>query len=234
MPRMARIVIPDLPHHVTQRGNRREDVFFDDKDRRRYLLLLLEYSRKHALDIWAYCLMTNHVHFVAVPRASDSLAATFKPVDMRYTQHVNRRLHATGHLWQGRFYSCPLDDEHLWAAVRYVERNPVRAGIVTRAEKYPWSSAAAHCGGRLDPLVSGDLESRGVVDDWSAWLRQADDKTMLKMLRMRTRTGRPAGDGAFVARLEELSGRLLAPRKGLRPRKARPPAGSRRKRGKHG
>jgi putative transposase len=102
MPRMARIVIPDVPHHVTQRGNRREDVFFDDEDRRRYLLLLLEYSQKRALDILAYCLMTNHVHFVAVPRGPDSLARTFKPVDMRYSQHVNRRLHTTGHLWQGQ------------------------------------------------------------------------------------------------------------------------------------
>jgi putative transposase len=219
MPRMARIVVPDLPHHVTQRGNRREDVFFSDEDRRRYLLLLLEYSQKHALEIWAYCLMTNHVHLVAVPRAADSLAATLKPVDMRYAQHVNRRLHATGHVWQGRYYSCPLDDEHLWEAVRYVERNPVRARLATRAEKYPWSSAAAHCGRRKDPLLAGDLETRGVVRDWPAWLRVPDDREVLKVLRMRTRTGRPAGDAAFVARLEELSGRFLSPRKGGRPKK---------------
>jgi putative transposase len=227
MPRMARIVIPDVPHHVTQRGNRREDVFFADEDRRRYLLLLLEYSQKHALDVWAYCLMTNHVHFVAVPREENSLAATFKPVDMRHTQHVNRRLHATGHLWQGRFYSCPLDDEHLWEAVRYVERNPVRAGMAKRAEQYPWSSAAAHCGRRADPLVSGGLEARGVVDDWPRWLRQGDDEKTLKLLRLRTRTGRPAGDAAFVARLEELSGRFLAPRKAGRPRKDKKPNGPR-------
>jgi putative transposase len=216
---MARIVIPDLPHHITQRGNRRQDVFIDDQDRRRYLLLLLEYAQRHALEVWAYCLMTNHVHFVAVPRAADSLAATFKPVDMRYTQHVNRRLHETGRLWQGRYYSCPLDDEHLWEAVRYVERNPVRAGLVTRAERYPWSSAAAHVGRRKDPLVQGNLEGRGVVDDWSAWLSLGDDQETLKRLRQRTRTGRPAGDAAFVARLEEQCGRFLAPRKGGRPRK---------------
>ena len=227
MPRMARIVIPDVPHHVTQRGNRREDVFFDDEDRRRYLLLLLEYTQKHALDIWAYCLMTNHVHFVAVPRERDSLAAAFKPVDMRYSQHVNRRLHTTGHLWQGRYYSCPLDDEHLWEAVRYVERNPVRAAMVKRAEQYPWSSAAAHCGRRPDPLISGALQTRGVVDDWSRWLRQGDDDKTLKLLRLRTRTGRPAGDAAFVARLEELSGRFLAPRKAGRPRKGQGPHGAR-------
>jgi len=219
MPRIARIVIPDVPHHVTQRGNRREEVFLDDEDRRRYLVLLLEYSEKHALEIWAYCLMTNHVHFVVVPREADALAATFKPVDMRYTQHVNRRLHATGHLWQGRFYSCPLDEEHLWEAVRYVERNPVRPGMVKRAEKYPWSSAAAHCTGRKDLLVQGGLEKRRVVRDWSAWLRQGDDDAMLKVLCMQTRTGRPAGDASFVARLEKLCGRFLAPRKGGRPRK---------------
>jgi putative transposase len=220
MPRIARIVIPDVPHHVMQRGNRGQDVFFDDEDRRRYLLLLLEYAEKNGLEIWAYCLMANHVHFVAVPRGPNALAATFKPVHMRYAQHVNRRLNATGHLWEGRYYSCPMDEEHLWAAVRYVERQAVRAGLVRRAERYPWSSAAAHCGRRMDLLVRGDLETRGVVADWSAWLRRADDKELVKRLRLRTRTGRPAGDAAFVKRLERLCGRPLAPRKGGRPRKA--------------
>ena len=153
-----------------ERGNRREDVFFGDADRRRYLLLMLEYARAHALEIWAYCLMTNHVHFVAVPREPEALAATFKPVHMRYAQHVNRRLRTTGHLWQGRYHSCPLDEEHLWQAVRYVERNPVRAGLVRRAERYPWSSAAAHVGRRRTWGVGG---TRWWAAAWSgaAWWR---------------------------------------------------------------
>ena len=129
MPRMARVVIPGCPHHLTQRGNRREDVFFTAADRQRYLELLAEYAEKHGLAVQAYCLMTNHVHLVVVPRAEASLGAALKPVHMRYAQHVNWTQHIGGRLWQGRFFSCPLDEEHLWAAVRYVECNPVRAGM---------------------------------------------------------------------------------------------------------
>jgi len=218
VPRIARIVFAGVPHHVTQRGNRRADVFWTDQDRRRYLVLLEEYAARHALEIWAYCLMTNHVHFVAVPRGIDSLARTFKPVDMRYSQYVNRTQHLTGHLWQGRPFSCPLDDAHLWAAVRYVERNPVRAGLEARAEDYPWSSAAAHCGRRTDGLICGSLEKRGVIEDWRGWLAEAEDEKMVGLLRRRTRTGRPAGDAAFVARLEALAGRILAARSVGRPK----------------
>jgi putative transposase len=209
MPRIARVVFAGVPHHVTQRGNRRAEVFWTDEDRRRYLVLFQEYAAKHALEVWAYCLMTNHVHFVGVPGRADSLARTFKPVDMRYSQYVNRTQHLTGHLWQGRPFSCPLDDAHLWAAVRYVERNPVRAGLEKRAQDYPWSSAAAHCGRRRDGLVAGGLQGRGVVADWASWLAEPDDEQALAMLRRRTRTGRPAGDPAFVARLEALAGRIL-------------------------
>ena len=218
MPRIARVVFPGVPHHITQRGNRRADVFWTDDDRRRYLVLFQEYAAKHALEVWAWCLMTNHVHFVAVPGRSDSLARTFKPVDMRYSQHINRTLHLTGHLWQGRPYSCPLDAAHLWAAVRYVERNPVRAGLVERAQDYPWSSAAGHCGTRPDPLLVGDLQKRGVVENWAAWLAEPDDEEMLAMLRRRTRTGRPAGDPAFIARLEAQAGRILAAKAVGRPK----------------
>jgi putative transposase len=219
MARIARVVYPGVPHHVTQRGNRRDDVFFGEEDRRRYLELILEYSRRHALDVWAWCLMTNHVHFVAVPTGADSLAATFKPVDMRYSQHVNRTQRLTGHLWQGRPYSCPLDDTHLWMAVRYVERNPVRAGLVARAEEWPWSSAAGHAGLRHDPLVTGNLERRGVVADWREWLRQGDDEESMNRLRHVTRSGRPLGSADFVARLEAFAGRHLAARAVGRPKK---------------
>ena len=120
MPRIARVVIPGIPHHLTQRGNRREDVFFADSDRQRYLELLLEYSAKHGLETLAYCLMTNHVHLVCVPARVDSLSLVLKPLDLRYAQHVNWTHGISGRLWQGRYFSCPLDDEHFWAAIRYV------------------------------------------------------------------------------------------------------------------
>jgi putative transposase len=221
MSRIARVVFPGVPHHVTQRGNRRAEVFFSDQDRHRYLILLDEYARKHALDIWAWCLMTNHVHFVVVPDRADSLAATFKSVDMRYSQYINRTQGLTGHLWQGRPYSCPLDETHLWAAVRYVERNPVRAGLVDQAEDWPWSSAAGHAGLRKDAIVSGSLERRPVVSDWRQWLHEDDDDATLERIRRRTRSGRPAGSPTFVVSLEGLAGRRLEPQTIGRPRKIR-------------
>ena len=219
MPRMARVVVPRAPHHVTQRGNRREDVFLCDADRRRYLSLLREYSAEHGLAVAAYCLMTNHVHLVAVPAEESSLAGTLKPVHLRYAQELNRRLGQRGVLWQGRFYSCPMDDPHAWAAVRYVERNPVRAGLVRRAEDYRWSSAPAHCGRRKDPLLAPEIGFFDQIDDWSAWLAEEADPATVDRLRLFTRTGRPAGDDGFVARLEALLGRILRPQNPGRPRK---------------
>ncbi len=128
MPRIARTVFAELPHHVTQRGNRRENVFFTEQDRKTYLERLTEYCRDHEVEILAYCLMTNHVHLIAAPRHEDGLHRVFKPVHMRYAQYVNRQHGWSGHLWQGRFFSSVPDEAFLWFCVRYVERNPVRAG----------------------------------------------------------------------------------------------------------
>ena len=218
MPRIARVVVPGLPHHVTQRGNRGADVFLDDDDRRRYLFSLGEYARRHGLAIWAYCLMANHVHFVVVPQGRESLGHAFRDAHRAYAAWLNRRMRERGHLWQGRFFSCVLDDPHLWACVRYVERNPVRAGLVERAEDWPWSSAAAHCAGKEDPLLS-PAEMPWPVDDWASYLREEDDAE-IATLRRRTTTGRPCGSKPFVDHLEATLGRTLAPRKrGRKPKK---------------
>jgi putative transposase len=196
MPRSARIVVPGVPHHVTQRGNRKLDVFFGDADRRRFLNLVLEYSRCFRLDILAYCLMPNHVHFVCTPSASDTLKLVFKPVYARYAQHINWEYSICGRLWQGRFFSCAMDQPHLWAAIRYVELNPVRAGLVKRAEDYLWSSAMAHCGLRDDLLLSPIPDSYGAVfGSWSEWLAAGNIALMDEALRKHTRTGRPLGYG---------------------------------------
>ena len=117
-------------------------------------MLLMKYKGRYGLDIWACCLMTNHVHFVAVPRWGDSLARTMRDTHQAYSSWLNRRLRLSGHVWQGRFYSTALDESHLWAPVAYVERKAVRAGMAARAEEYPWSSAAARCGKRPDPLLA--------------------------------------------------------------------------------
>jgi len=209
VPRMPRVVVPGVPHHITQRGNRRENIFFVRSDYRRYLRLLGEYATRHGLDILAYCLMPNHVHLVAVPAEVGSLAAVLKPVHLRYAQHVNRSQDWSGRVWQGRFYSCPLDAGHTAAAIRYVECNPVRAGLEPRAASYEWSSAAAHQGLRRDRLLATHIDRWVSVGDWSDWLAEAEPERLVARLRLHTRTGRPLGVDAFVRDLETQSGRRL-------------------------
>ena len=221
MARFARVVLTDLPYHLTHRGNRRDDVFFTPEDRVRYRQWLREYADLHGLEIWAYCLMTNHVHFIATPRRPDSLAQAIGRAHMRHARRVNRQQGWTGHLWANRFYTTALDEEHLWTAVKYVELNPVRAGLVERAEQYPWSSARAHVTNTSDPLLSANrpFPDAERVGDWGAWLASGLDEAQEKLIRGNTYTGRPTGEASFVERLEKLLGRLLRPQKrGRKPR----------------
>src|SRR6185503_8599863 len=146
MPRLARLVVPDIPHHVTQRGNRRQPTFFSDEDYRLYLHLLGEWSRRAGTAVWAWCLMPNHVHLILVPSHEDGLRAALAEAHRRYTRRINAREDWRGHLWQSRFASFPMDEDHLLACARYVELNPVRAGLVARPEHWRWSSARAHLG----------------------------------------------------------------------------------------
>lgn len=219
MPRAPRIVVPDAPHHVTQRGNRREQVFFSDADRRMYLRLLGEYCGKHSLEVLAYCLMPNHVHLVVVPHTVEALGVALKPIHLRYAQHINWTRSLSGRLWQGRFFSCPMDEPHLFAAIRYVERNPVRAGMVGKSEAYPWSSAAVHCAGRRDPLLSDPFGVAEAIGDWASWLSESEDAALTDALRRSTHTGRPLGDTTFQERIESVLGRTVRGGKPGRPRK---------------
>ena len=200
-----------MPHHVTQRGNRQADVFIEDADRHKYLSLLAKSAERHGVAIWAYCLMSNHVHFVAVPASAESLGRGFHDTHQAYAAWLNRKTRQNGHLWQGRFFSSVLDPPHLWAAVRYVERNPVRAGVAETPEEYEWSSAGCHCGLRSDSLLS-QVEMPWPVPDWSAYLRDEPDEETA-VIRQRTRTGRPCGSPAFVQTLESTLGRSLTPHK---------------------
>jgi len=154
MPRFKRVVVPGLPHHITQRGNRRMNVFFDDEDREIFLRILGEVGESNGLANFSYDLMTNHEHLVSVPKLESSLATSMRDLLGPYAAYINRKYGFSGRLWQGRFFSTVLDDAHFWEAIRYVERNPVRAGLVQRAEQYRWSSAAAHCGKREDCLLA--------------------------------------------------------------------------------
>ncbi|MCL5023887.1 MAG: transposase [Nitrospirae bacterium] len=209
MPRISRAIAIGQPHHVTQRGNYGQTVFQSERDRLIYLEWLKTYSRKYSLKIWAYCLMGNHVHFVAVPIENDSLARTLNTLHMRYSQYVNEKRRARGHLWQGRFFSCILDEKHLYACVRYVLNNPVQAGIVQKAEDYRWSNARSHVRRVPDPILSGDCYLTEGIKDWSAYLRGREDRIIVDAIRKNTKSGRPCGDDSFVAKIEGLLGRRL-------------------------
>jgi REP-associated tyrosine transposase len=219
MPRVGRIVIPGLAHHVTQRGNNRQDVFFMDDDRRVYLGLLAEQAEKHGLGVVGYCLMTNHVHLVVVPAREESLAKAVGRTHFEYTQYLHRLHGRSGHLWQNRFSSCAVEEP--WAALRYVERNPVRARMVQVAWRYRWSSAAAHCNvgpvpGWLDRGQWGKVWS---AEAWREHLRAREEVEIVEHLRLSTHTGRPLGSDAFLSKIEHLLGRRLRPLPVGRPRK---------------
>lgn len=220
MPRIARVVFAGVPHHVTQRGNRQGQVFFNDHDHTGYLELLRAYAQKHAMEVLAYCLMTNHVHLVVLPRTADGLHRALKPLHLRHAQRLNRAHGWKGHLWQGRYFSSPLDEDYLWAAIRYVELNPVRAQMIARAEDYAWSSAAAHCGVLADPVLTTDPAWRNrcaSIGDWSGWLAAGDEPRQAQTLRRHAAKGLPCGSPAFIAELERAVGRPLRERPQGRP-----------------
>jgi REP-associated tyrosine transposase len=222
MARLARVVLPDAPHHITQRGNRRLNVFLEEADYRRYLELLRDCSQTFGLMMAGYCVMTNHVHLIGVPRREDSIAKTLKHCHGMYAAEFNKKYGKTGHLWQARPYSCVLDEAHAWAALRYVERNPVRAGMTIRAEDYIWSSARAHCGLETDPLLTSDWFPTGSIQDWSSWLAEESNSEQEQRIRDRTFTGRPCGDEQFTRQVGAALGRSLEPGKpGRKPHRQR-------------
>ena len=208
MPRAARIVVPHHPHHVTQRGSRNQQVFFDDGDYRQYRSELAEQCAKASVQVWAYCLMPNHVHLILTPEESDGLRRAVSQTHRRYARRINKRNDWRGHLWQERFFSVVMDEAHLLTAARYVALNPVRAGLVERAEEWPWSSLAAHRDGIADGLVSAGALARR-IDDWDDFLRQGESAEAIARLRRQSLSGRPLGDEDFLDDLEAKLGRGL-------------------------
>ncbi len=209
---MARIVVPGLPHHVTQRGNRRERVFFGDADYRAYLDMLATAIKKSESEVWAWCLMPNHVHLIVVPSDEDGLRACVANAHRRYAARINARMRVTGHLWQGRFGSVVMDEAHLYHAFAYVSLNPVRAGLVKRAEDWPWSSVRAHLDGVDDGITTtAPLHER--IDDVARFLNRDYDDGVFEPLRRSEIVGRPVGSPAFLKSLEEKLARPLRPRK---------------------
>jgi putative transposase len=189
MPRAARIVLPGIPHHVTQRGNRRQRTFFGDEDYALYLRLLRYGCEKAGTRIWAWCLMPNHVHLILAPAREDGLSAALGPAHRAYTWEINQREGWRGYLWQGRFASFPMDEAHLHVCLAYVELNPVRAGLAKRPEDWRWSSARAHLGLAGDGVT--DLAAtRGRIGDWRAFLDGGLAEEELETIRAGERSGR--------------------------------------------
>ena len=215
---MARVVVPGHPHHITQRGNRRQETFFCEDDYSVYCGLMAEWCGRCGVEIWAYCLMPNHVHLIAVPASETSLRQAIGEAHRRYTRHINFREGWRGCLWQGRFASFVMDEKHTLAAARYIELNPSRARLLADPTEYPYSSVAAHLDGKDNSLVRVRplLE---LVSDWGEFLAGELDGEEGERLRAHERTGRPLGSETFLERLERKLGRPLRPQPGGRPRK---------------
>jgi len=212
MPRIARVVAVGLPHHITQRGNYKQPVFRNDYDRKLYISWIEEYSEKYSLKILAFCLMINHVHFIAIPETENALAKVFNTAHMRYSQYFNKTNHLMGHLWQSRFYSCALDEPHFIASIRYVERNPVRANLVKNPWEWPWSSASSHINQKGESLIKLFDFSKiiDIPDDfWQEYICSNDNPEIIDGIRKHSLTGRPLGTEAFIKKLEEKFGKRL-------------------------
>lgn len=211
MPRRARIVVPGYPLHITQRGNYGQRVFEDDKDRRTYLRWVDRYSKEYGLLHLGYCLMSNHVHFISIPQNEDSVSNVFRIVHMRYSNYFNRKKETYGHLWQGRFYSCLLDDEHLQIALKYVERNPVRSGFVKKPWEWKWSSAKDNSGSRKGLVELEDISTHVDLDGnkWKEHLDNGDKVGDLQKIRNHTSRGFPLGSRKFLDKVGRIIGEKL-------------------------
>ena len=218
MARQARIVLPGFPHHITQRGNRRQQTFFGREDYALYRDLMIAACASQRMVCWAWCLMPNHIHLVLQPPDAGALARALSEAHQRYTRHINAREGWTGYLWQGRFASCAMDEGHALAAVRYVELNPVKAQLVRRAEDWPWSSARYHVRGEVDGLTAA-VEYLSRVPDWRRYLAGNLDAAEQARIGYFTQTGYPMGAPDWLDALEASTGQTLTPRRRGRPRR---------------
>ncbi|MDI7774322.1 transposase [Asticcacaulis sp. EMRT-3] len=224
MARLGRMIIPEVAHHVTQRGNRRERIFLEPGDEQIYLDLMATQLKRYNVACLVYCLMPNHVHFILTPIDETGLARAVGEAHRRYTGFIGARQRWTGHLFQGRFGSVAMDEAHLLAAFRYVALNPVKARLVERAQDWPWSSAAAHIQGQDTAYVQVE-PALSRIPDFAEFVRSApvDDECWSRLLQAE-QIGRPIGAKAWIEQLEAVHGRALLPQKrGPKPRRIKSP-----------
>lgn len=209
--RLARVVLPGVPHHITQRGVRSIDVFHQDGDRQFYCELVRSARDDYGITVLSYCLMKNHIHLIVIPETENSLRQGIGMIHRNYSRMINFREKNRGYLFQGRFFSCPLDNKHLLSALKYIAQNPVRAGICKEASGYYWSSTRYHLGLESENLIIKDREWFGSPGDWKKLLSSPPDE--IEVLRKHFRTGRPLGNEAFLLEAERVTGRKLIPKK---------------------
>lgn len=221
MARQARIVIAETPHHVTQRGNRGEKIFFEKADFETYIDILSEQCDEKGVSIKAYCLLPNQIHLIAVPRDEKSLAAAIGETHRRYTVHVNAKSNWRGHLFQDRFFSYAMDERYMLRAARFIENLPVISGIAPRADNYLWSSARTHVRLLTDNKLVREKTVLKSMPDWAAYLERPMDPQEMETIRLHLQTGRPRGSDGFLDAVEQTIGRAVRPQKrGRKPKAA--------------
>ncbi|MBU1043379.1 MAG: transposase [Candidatus Omnitrophica bacterium] len=221
MPRIARIVAVGLPHHITQRGNYKQEIFCDESDRREYLNYIAEEIQKYKVKVLAYCLMKNHVHFIAVPEEETSIGNVFKYANMRYSLYFNRKRGVGGHLFQGRFFSSIMDEKHTLVCARYIERNPVRAKILKEPVAWQWSSARVHCGNDFNDFLGVNKLFNYIEipkHEWKKFISEDDAETDIKEIKEQTRKGRPMASIEIMRKIEERLNRKLLVKPRGRPK----------------
>lgn len=220
MPRIARVIGVGYPHHIVQRGNNREMVFLNRRDYKKYLFFLSKYSEEKEIAVLAYCLMPNHAHLLVIPSDEEALPKMMQGITLCYSKYFNGEKGRTGRLWECRYHSTIVDrDAYLWTVCKYIETNPVKAGIVKRSEDYPFSSAKAHILGRKDPLLKEVLFNKTELNEYREFVRVEEDSEIVEEIRKQTRSGKPLGNEKFLNTLSEKLGRSLFFRPKGRPRK---------------
>lgn len=224
MPRRSRLVVPDVPLHIVHRGNNRLPCFRQEGDYLVYLALLQAASQKHGCAVHAYCLMTNHVHLLVTPGSADACGRMMHGVAQRYAYYFNSSGGRTGTLWEGRFRSCIVESAgYVLACYRYIELNPVRAGMVSHPDAYPWSSFAGNSGSRKDALLTPHAEYSALGrSDYLGMISEGIDSDALVEIREATNGGYPLATKSFKSALSNASGRKLNRGRAGRPRASQP------------
>lgn len=227
MPRRARIILPNIPQHIIQRGNNRSVCFYTNEDYCKYLEWLKEYSDKTACQIHAYVLMTNHIHILASSEKSDAIGSMMKALGQRYVQYINRTYKRSGTLWEGRYKSCPIQAEtYLLSCQRYIELNPVRANIVEHPAEYRWSSYRINAQDEPTELIKPHMiyeqlgrDHQERISAYRELFRYQLEPKLVGEIRQATNGNYVLGDTRFAQQIADALGKRVLPGRAGRPRK---------------